>query len=262
MTLARFTRLPFATGDASAPLIQDAATLDAAWAPTARYRADPEWITLTSDRVSQWSDMSGNDKHLIQATAGSRPIVSADAINGLDVVTFGDTDTARFLSASAVLTTGDSALYSMAVIYRLDGSSSPVAATYQALVGNTAVSASNHILWANKSGLVQAGVGGPVRTGRGGVANDEWHLAVYSWDDATEVASLQVDRSPVATATGAGTMGSTGIFVGASTSGPAAPLFGDIAEIVIFPVDVFAGAQADQLASIKAYTRARYALDV
>lgn len=50
--------------------------------------ADSGTITLTDGKVSQWADKSGNSRHVAQATASSRPVVTAAAQNGLDVVTF------------------------------------------------------------------------------------------------------------------------------------------------------------------------------
>jgi hypothetical protein len=38
--------------------------------------------TATSDPVGYWGDKSGNARHAVQATAGSRPTVSATALNG------------------------------------------------------------------------------------------------------------------------------------------------------------------------------------
>jgi len=43
---------------------------------------------LTSSRVSQLTDLSGNARHFTQGTAGIRPVIGAAAINGEDVVRF------------------------------------------------------------------------------------------------------------------------------------------------------------------------------
>lgn len=262
MTLPRFTRLPFAASNSFAPRMLDGSQLDADWSPIARYRADVEHLTLVSGRVSQWNDMSGNGRHLIQATADSRPIVTSNAINGQPAVTFGDNGLARFLSAANVVPVGDTSVFSMAIIFRLEPESSPTNATYQALIGNTTIAATNQIAWANKDGFFEAGVGGPERARRGGLSVGDWHLGLYSWDDETETVTVQADRSPLATDGGAGQVENTGIFVGASSAGPAAPLFGDIREIIIFPEQIFAVDQAALLQSIKDYVRANVVLDV
>ena len=59
--------------------------------------ADTSTITLTSNAVSQWNDKSGNNNHATQTDSTRRPIVSAAALNSLDVLTFdGSNDSLRF----------------------------------------------------------------------------------------------------------------------------------------------------------------------
>jgi hypothetical protein len=43
---------------------------------------------LSSGRVSQWTDLSGNNRHLTQATTARRPEVKVSEKNGLDVIYF------------------------------------------------------------------------------------------------------------------------------------------------------------------------------
>lgn len=60
--------------------------------------ADSGTITLTSGKVSQWADKSGNSRNVAQATASAQPVVTAAAQNSLDVLTF---DGAAVLATSA-----------------------------------------------------------------------------------------------------------------------------------------------------------------
>ena len=48
-------------------------------------------ITIATG-VSQWNDQSGNGNHLVQATGGAQPVVTAAAINGLPAITFDGVD--------------------------------------------------------------------------------------------------------------------------------------------------------------------------
>lgn len=48
-------------------------------------------ITIATG-VSQWDDQSGNGNHLVQATGGAQPVVTAAAINGRDAITFDGVD--------------------------------------------------------------------------------------------------------------------------------------------------------------------------
>lgn len=43
---------------------------------------------LTSGRVSQLNDLSGNGRHYTQGTAGNRPVISTGALNSLDAVRY------------------------------------------------------------------------------------------------------------------------------------------------------------------------------
>ena len=49
--------------------------------------SDETSITHTSNAVSQWSDKSGNGKHVAQATADNQPTLTASALNGHSVIT-------------------------------------------------------------------------------------------------------------------------------------------------------------------------------
>jgi hypothetical protein len=53
---------------------------------TAWYRAD-QGITIATG-VSQWSDLSGNARHLLQATGANQPTFTASSINGKPDVAF------------------------------------------------------------------------------------------------------------------------------------------------------------------------------
>ncbi len=50
--------------------------------------ADSASITTVSGAVSQWSDKSGNGRHLVQSTAAARPLYSATGFNGKPAIDF------------------------------------------------------------------------------------------------------------------------------------------------------------------------------
>jgi hypothetical protein len=56
--------------------------------------ADSSTITLVSGAVSQWDDKSGNTRHATQSTPANRPIVLSSNINGLDVLSFDNSNDA------------------------------------------------------------------------------------------------------------------------------------------------------------------------
>lgn len=69
--------------------------------PYVWYNNDLDTITKSgSDRVSEWRDSSGNDRHLTQATAGSQPLWVNSLLNGQGGINFDGATTAKFLSTT------------------------------------------------------------------------------------------------------------------------------------------------------------------
>lgn len=62
---------------------------------------DNSTITLVSGVVSEWRDKSGNLRHATQATAGNRPLLVANGLNGTDVIRFNGSN--NFLKFSVQL---------------------------------------------------------------------------------------------------------------------------------------------------------------
>ena len=54
--------------------------------------SDVTTITGSTSTISQWNDKSGNNRHLTQTTAASRPTYKWNALNGLSVVQFDGSD--------------------------------------------------------------------------------------------------------------------------------------------------------------------------
>lgn len=54
--------------------------------------ADTSTITLNGSTVSQWNDLSGNARHVSQATAANQPTYTANAFAGKPGLTFGGDD--------------------------------------------------------------------------------------------------------------------------------------------------------------------------
>lgn len=72
--------------------------LDNSWTPariaTALWldASDSSTITLNGSTVSQWSDKSGNNRHVSQATAANQPTYTAGGLNGKPVLTYTGTN--------------------------------------------------------------------------------------------------------------------------------------------------------------------------
>lgn len=72
-----------------------------------------------SDHVSQWSDKSGNDNHVVQATASSQPIYTTAGLNGRPVLTFSG---AQRLNSISTTLLGDT----VAAVSQRSGGTQPV----------------------------------------------------------------------------------------------------------------------------------------
>jgi hypothetical protein len=53
---------------------------------------DPSTLTIIGGAASQLNDKSGNNRHLTQTNATQRPIVTANGLNGLSILTFDGVD--------------------------------------------------------------------------------------------------------------------------------------------------------------------------
>ena len=78
--------------------------------------ADASTVTTVSGAVSQWNDKSGNNRHLLQATANQRPIVSVTSFNGRNTLEFDGVDD-TLVNTSAGLPIGNSARTAV-IVYR------------------------------------------------------------------------------------------------------------------------------------------------
>ncbi len=68
---------------------------------------DASTITLNGSTVSQWSDKSGNNHHVTQATAAAQPTYEAAAFQGKPTLSFDDTDDMLAVASSTVSANGD-----------------------------------------------------------------------------------------------------------------------------------------------------------
>ena len=66
--------------------------------------SDSSTITVTSGRISEWRDKSGNARHLTQTDAARRPVVQAAHQNGMDTVLFDGTRMMTTTTAASVWT--------------------------------------------------------------------------------------------------------------------------------------------------------------
>ena len=100
--------------------------------------SDTSSITSSSGLVSQWNDLSGNDRHLTQGTAANQPTTGVTTQNGLNVINF----------STKSMTTANSAS-SFPIVYFFAVVKSPANASNQVIagVGDNAAGTSPFFRW-------------------------------------------------------------------------------------------------------------------
>jgi len=75
--------------------------------------SDSSSVTLTSSAVSQWNDLSGNNRHATQGTGNNRPTYT-DKVNGRNVITFDGTNDSLISGLASSVVTGYATLFCVA----------------------------------------------------------------------------------------------------------------------------------------------------
>ncbi len=200
--------------------------------------------TADTDPVGEWQDQSGNARHLLQATAGSRPILKLSQINGKPCLRFdGSND---FVKA---LFTLDVPFQCFAVIKQISWTS-----------GDTLLAGGANDNWA----VAQASSSPIIRQWNGvATGNNEGNLAVGSWailecnmpGAGAGNNSTRVNQGTATTNGGNTSLARGGICVGAHPA-PTAYSNIDVAEIILY-TSVLSGAA---LTAVYSYLNGRYGL--
>lgn len=72
--------------------------------------SDAASVTTVSGGVSQWNDLSGNDRHATQTVANNRPTYT-DKVNGRNVITFDGTNDSMATGLASSMITGYATLF-------------------------------------------------------------------------------------------------------------------------------------------------------
>lgn len=189
--------------------------------------SDSNSITLNGSTVSQWSDKSGNAQHVVQATAGSQPTYTTNALNGKAVLTFG---------TSSILTNSTAAIDDPFSLFAV-GAITGAIGTFNTLFRFNLAATANPI------GLFGGGTSGNFATffGNGSTWNDTntntpsiavTSSSIMSVVNGANVATPYVND--VAQNTKVGTMAAaTGFSLGLSQGSFPYPWNGTIAEVVL-----------------------------
>lgn len=193
---------------ATLPVSGAALWLDASQQSTLFTDAGTTPVTTSGQSIYQWNDLSGNNRHAVQATSGNRPtwVPPASGQNGLGAVGFNGATTFLSIADTAGLQfgTGDFTLFFAGVNSNVSRGSA---------YANTFISKGyTNIEFYQYQGLIQGYIGGTSNsptTGSGTVSNNSSYVAhMIRSSGSTYVAANNVSGTPVtntANANGSGT---------------------------------------------------------
>jgi hypothetical protein len=187
------------------PVTGAALWLDASQQNTLFTDAGTTPVTTSGQSVYQWNDLSGNNRHAIQATSGNRPTWSppASGINGLGAVAFNGSQWLGFTNT-----------------YTINGS---------VLVGKS--SGTSNYLFASTASRIEMNGGGTQQASSTRTNGTQWDYSTFKYDGST------------VTAYSSGTTG-TSNSVGATSFSPdrigyyataSYALEGSISEFIVYP---------------------------
>ena len=190
--------------------------------------ADASTITQSGGAVSQWSDKSGNSKHVFQATPSLQPTYSSAILNSLPVIRFDGSDD-RLATSAALLTQQTFGIYAITANRNPAGESGTMGQYILDDVGRT-LFFQNGIT--TRLGAMFSGQGIAVYAG---TANSQFHIFGYEGNNVSY--TLHYEGASVATGSIAGSSISNTTFkIGETAAGSGGLFFPaalDAAEIVI-----------------------------
>lgn len=215
----RYTVVQAKFGEEGITALPEVPTLPTIAGLAARYNADDAAsIASSATAVSQWNDVSGNGRHLVQATSTNQPKTGTRTLNGRNVIDFdGSND---FLKSSA-WTLAQPLTYF--VVAETD-----VAGNQLVIDRGTSGTPGGPILQRNSTGSWEA-FGGTSLIG--GTADLNPHVFAAVFNGASS--RLRVDGAQVAGNAGAQSFSAGGITVGSSRT-PSLYWNGHVAEVLVY----------------------------
>jgi hypothetical protein len=206
--------------------------------------SDATSITIATG-VSQWSDKSGNGRHLTQATGGNQPALNANGLNGLPYVSFDGTN--DYMTATWASVTNPITVCAVARLRANTAFAAPMG-----ILGNGGLGTSLDPLDLSASGNTYRMLASAVLSGgAGGATNNVWYYFTSVLNGASSLARAS-NVSTIST-------GDTGSSTASNLTIGADPGFSvffpiDAAEILYYP----SALSAADYGAVEGYLKAKW----
>jgi hypothetical protein len=198
------------------------------------------WLSDSGTNPAQWDDISGNNRHAVQATPANMPSIVAGAINGKQI--------RRFDGGDYFSTVGFSANYSAKTIYIVQARAST---GFRSPIGNRETSAGWVIRLTDTGGLFAH----PGTASNISVAADSKVAGLIRLQSNGSSMTLQIGSASASGGSGSYVSSANNLQIGADGR-PGEYYAGDIAEILIFPTAL---STTDRQA-VETYLNAKWAI--
>lgn len=222
------------------------------------HTAHPDFLTKDgSDRVSALLDRSGHSRTFAQATGGNQPLYEAAQINGQGVITF---TPARFdrMTWGGTFPTGGSGDHTKVVVMK--GVGAVTGTAQNILFGGSGIADGKHLLVRSLSGTGVAT--NAVDSSPDQVApampflNDTWGMLIGSFKSGVGRASVSINGAVTQASDVDAAVAVSTLQLGNSAGGLAA----QIADIMIFNIDLHDPANSAALSIVKGYVLSTYGI--
>ncbi|MEQ9405563.1 MAG: T9SS type A sorting domain-containing protein [Cyclobacteriaceae bacterium] len=205
-------------------------------------------ITTSGSNVTNWGDQSDSGIDAVQATASDQPLYKTDAINSHAVIELDGTDDYLDLGDVLDYVPGTDAFSFFTVFNTLDNGTILSRA-------NNGTAANRQYQFITTGGVYSQIIGGTQSTGATSVVDDSWTIASTLINtanlDTYLDGTLEINNGGVGTASE-----TTNVLIGARTGGNGYIYGGDIAEIIMFDVELSAAQRRD----VETYLALKYGL--
>jgi hypothetical protein len=206
-------------------------------------------VTLSSGKVSQLNDLSGNGRNMLQATSADQPTYTTAGKNGLNTMTFSG---AQYMTPSA---TWSQTFATIFIVVKFDDTSGKISNGWT----NYQLDLTTNFGFNNWDWQLEAGGGGTAVHFDDGASNTNWNYFSLKRPNSGSTATAKVNGGgtwAVRGVPGALTALSTGKLWIGTRNDLAVPMTGQIGEVLLYSTLM----SDTDIATINAYLAAKWAI--